>query len=88
MGSSVLLVFSDLILPLEAFPSMIKGILLYNPLVVATFAVKRVILFHSPWTMVSHEITVLLAYSLLGALILAFLLHNKKQYKLRTIHHR
>lgn len=70
MGSSSLMLLSDVILPLEAFPALIRSILAYNPLVAGMYAIKRIVLFHAPLTFVIKEVLLLLA---IGAICLGIL---------------
>jgi len=81
--STAMLLFSDVFLPLEAFPLAIKTLFMYNPFMVSVFALKRVILFHVPLSFVSRELIVLGIYSILaiGMLWVANKTWAKQQYK-------
>ncbi|MEM4245476.1 MAG: ABC transporter permease, partial [Candidatus Nanoarchaeia archaeon] len=60
--SSLLLFFSNAILPIETLPSYISSVAKYNPFVISEGIVKKVMLFRSPLDVVSVQILMLLVF--------------------------
>ncbi len=76
--SSLLLLFSNTVLPLEVL-SKIKDVALYNPFVLAESALKKIILFSSNLSSVKTTIFILLGYLvILFAIVLLIQRYTKK----------
>jgi len=70
---SILLFFSNTILPIETLPSSIRGIVQFNPYIVGEAALKKILLFNQSLSNVLPQIYTLIAYiSALFILIFLF----------------
>jgi len=67
--SSIMLFFSNTVLPLEALPTYIKSIVMFNPFVVIESMLKKVILFNANLGDQGWNFLILLSYILLLGLI-------------------
>lgn len=78
--SSLLLVFSDLILPLESMPVYLSAVFQYNPFVVSIAILKKILLFDLSFSFIIGNLLVLIAYILIFILCiaLAFRPHSKR----------
>ncbi len=59
---SIMLFFSNTILPLESLPMYIKSIAIFNPFVISQEVLKSVILFNADLSLFANNIYMLLAY--------------------------
>jgi len=77
-----LLFFSNTILPLEALPTYLKNIMLYNPFVVSEFALKKVIVFDFVLDKIKEQLLRLVFYNILFVVASYFgLKHAVKKVK-------
>lgn len=67
--SSIMLFFSNTILPLETLPTYIKSVVVFNPFVVVESMLKKVILYNSNLADQGWNFMILLGYIMLFALI-------------------
>ncbi|MFH1331703.1 MAG: ABC transporter permease [archaeon] len=79
--SSLLLFFSNAILPIETLPSYISGIAKYNPFVISEGLLKRIMLFNSSLEVVSVQIYMLVCFVIIF-FVLAFVAREltKRRY--------
>lgn len=69
---SIMLFFSNTILPLESLPKYIRDIALFNPFVISQEILKSVILFNANLSIFLNNIYILLAYALFFFVITFF----------------
>lgn len=87
---SVFLLFSGVILPLEAVPVFIRGIASFNPFVLTEKLVREIFLFGAPLSQNLIEIGVLFGYAIIlfvVILIMESLLHKHLVHKFMHRHH-
>jgi len=63
--SSIFLLFSNTILPLESMPETFKGMIKYNPFVISEGLVKKILLFNTELSMLANSIYILLSMALI-----------------------
>jgi len=77
----ILLFFSNTILPLETLPIAIRSIANYNPFILGVDALKEILLFKAPLSLVSTQFYTLLVYvAILVGLILVVRALSKRRY--------
>ncbi|MFH1211111.1 MAG: ABC transporter permease [archaeon] len=78
---SLLLFFSNAILPIETLPSYISGIAKYNPFVISESILKKILLFNSSLQLVSVQIYMLVCFVMIF-FVLAFVAREltKRRY--------
>ncbi len=87
---SILLLFSGVILPLEAVPAAVRAIAAYNPFVLAEKLVREIFLFNTPLGDTIVDVGILAGYALvlfLVILIMESLLHKHLVRKFMHRHH-
>ena len=67
--SSIMLFFSNTILPLETLPTYIKSVVMFNPFVVVESMLKQIILYNSNLSDQGWNFLILIGYIMLFALI-------------------
>lgn len=77
----ILLFFSNTILPLETLPATIRSIAGYNPFILGVDALKEILLFKAPLSVISTQFYTLLVYiAILIGLILVVRALSKRRY--------
>jgi hypothetical protein len=78
---SLLLFFSNAILPIETLPSYISAVAKYNPFVISEGVLKRILLFNAPLSSVSVQVYMLVCFILIF-FVLAFVAREltKRKY--------
>jgi ABC-type multidrug transport system permease subunit len=88
---SLLLFFSGSILPLEAASSAVRGIIQFNPFVIAERLVRGFLLFDASFSLVWMDILILVGYVIVlffTILVLESLLHKHLVYRFMKHHHK
>jgi len=75
--SSILLIFSDLILPIESMPAYLSTIFQYNPFVISTGILKKILVFELSTPYILGNLLVLGIYIAVLSIILYLVLHLK-----------
>jgi len=79
--SSILLVFSDVILPLESMPVYLSTIFEYNPLVVSLGILKKVLVFELSFPYLVGNLLVLATYIGVMCLVLYAIFNSRRFHK-------
>ena len=70
--STLFLFFSDLITPLESMSKHIFNVAQYNPFVISTNLVKKVLLFGTELSLLKYDLLILLSYLIVLFIIIYF----------------
>ena len=73
--SSLLLLTSSVVLPLESMPAYVMKIAKYNPFVISELLLRRAIIFETPLYAIGNEFFLLLGYSLLMIALIFVIVH-------------
>jgi ABC-type multidrug transport system permease subunit len=73
--SSLLLLTSSVVLPLESMPAYLMKIAKYNPFVISELLLRRAIIFETPLYAIGNEFFLLLGYSLLMIALIFVIVH-------------